>query len=149
MTMSSNTMVLAWSPPVICRPVLPALYPAGQCPRVLWRPLISFNLKFFGCGLPVPEKLKGCRILDLGSGSGRDCYALSKLVDETGHVTGIEMTEELILVSRKYIQYRQEKIGFEKPNTTFLQGYMEKLTAAGIENDYGYHSVKLCHLFMP
>ncbi|KAK6295884.1 hypothetical protein J4Q44_G00335970 [Coregonus suidteri] len=91
--------------------------------------------RFFGCGLPVPEKLQGCRILDLGSGSGRDCYALSKLVGETGHVTGIEMTEELILASRKYIQYHQEKFGFEKPNTTFLQGYMEKLTAAGIEND--------------
>ncbi|XP_024258784.1 arsenite methyltransferase isoform X3 [Oncorhynchus tshawytscha] len=91
--------------------------------------------RFFGCGLPVPEKLQGCRILDLGSGSGRDCYALSKLVGETGHVTGIDMTEELILVSRKYISYHQEKFGFEKPNTTFLQGYMEKLTAAGVEND--------------
>jgi arsenite methyltransferase len=38
-------------------------------------------------------------------------------------------------VSRKYIPYHQEKFGFEKPNTTFLQGYMEKLTAAGVEND--------------
>lgn len=53
--------------------------------------------RFFGCGLPVPEKLEGCTILDLGSGSGRDCYALSKLVGESGHVTGIDMTENLVL----------------------------------------------------
>lgn len=91
--------------------------------------------RFFGCGLPVPEKLQGCRILDLGSGSGRDCYALSKLVGERGHVTGIDMTEELILASRKYIQYHQEKFGYAKPNTSFVQGYMEKLGEAGMEKD--------------
>uniref|UniRef100_A0A4W5LKF0 Arsenite methyltransferase n=1 Tax=Hucho hucho TaxID=62062 RepID=A0A4W5LKF0_9TELE len=61
--------------------------------------LMSFVSRFFGCALPVPEKLQGCRILDLGSGSHRDCYALSKLVGEAGHVTGIDMTEELILAS--------------------------------------------------
>lgn len=31
--------------------------------------------------------------MDLGSGSGRDCYVLSQLVGEKGHVTGIDMTE--------------------------------------------------------
>ena len=32
--------------------------------------------RYYGCGLVAPEKLKGARILDLGSGSGRDCYVL-------------------------------------------------------------------------
>lgn len=41
----------------------------------------------------IPECLLSCRILDLGSGSGRDCYLLSQLVGEQGHVTGIDMTE--------------------------------------------------------
>lgn len=91
--------------------------------------------RFFGCGLPVPEKLQGCRILDLGSGSGRDCFALSKLVGESGHVTGIDMTEELILASQKYIQHHQEKFGYAKPNTSFVQGYMEKLGEAGLEDN--------------
>ncbi|XP_061844283.1 arsenite methyltransferase-like isoform X2 [Nerophis lumbriciformis] len=50
--------------------------------------------RYYGCGLVVPECLEGCRILDLGSGSGRDCYMLSQLVGETGHVTGIDMTED-------------------------------------------------------
>ncbi|TSK49655.1 Arsenite methyltransferase [Bagarius yarrelli] len=91
--------------------------------------------RFFGCGLVAPEKLKGCSVLDLGSGSGRDCYVLSKLVGEDGHVTGIDMTEDLIQTSRKYIQYHQECFGYARPNTQFVHGYMEKLCEAGIQDD--------------
>jgi len=35
-------------------------------------------------------------ILDLGSGSGQDCFVLSKLVGENGHVTGVDMTKEQV-----------------------------------------------------
>ncbi|XP_055003893.1 arsenite methyltransferase [Boleophthalmus pectinirostris] len=91
--------------------------------------------KFFGCGLPFPAKLEECRVLDLGSGSGRDCFAFSKLVGPNGHVTGIDITEEMIIVSQQYIQYHQEKFGYSKPNVTFLQGCMEKLREAGLQND--------------
>ncbi|XP_029922913.1 arsenite methyltransferase isoform X2 [Myripristis murdjan] len=91
--------------------------------------------RFFGCGLPVPAKVEGCRVLDLGSGSGRDCYAFSKLVGQKGHVTGIDMAEEMIAGSRKYIEYHQQKFGYDETNITFVQGYMEKLCEAGIQND--------------
>lgn len=90
--------------------------------------------RFYGCGLPFPAKLEGCRVLDLGSGSGRDCYAFSKLIGPSGHVTGIDMTEELITASRQYIEYHQKKFGYEEPNVTFVQGYMEKLGEAGIQS---------------
>lgn len=36
---------------------------------------------------------KGLHVLDLGSGSGRDCYVCSALVGEQGSVTGIDMTD--------------------------------------------------------
>lgn len=89
--------------------------------------------RFFGCGLPFPSKLQDCKVLDLGSGSGRDCYAFSKLVGQNGHVTGIDMTEELITAARQYLEYHQEKFGYKEPNVTFVQGYMEKLGGAGIQ----------------
>ena len=52
--------------------------------------------RYYGCGLVVPEHLEGTHILDLGSGAGYDCYVLSKLVGEDGHVTGVDMTDEQV-----------------------------------------------------
>ncbi|XP_030344395.1 arsenite methyltransferase [Strigops habroptila] len=88
--------------------------------------------RYYGCGLVVPECLESCWILDLGSGSGRDCYLLSQLVGEQGHVTGIDMTEGQVEVAKKHIAYHMEKFGYQKPNVEFLQGYMEKLGDAGL-----------------
>lgn len=93
------------------------------------------TLRYYGCGLVLPERLKNCWILDLGSGSGRDCYALSQLVGEKGHITGIDMTESQVEVAKKYVDYHMEKFGFQTPNVTFVLGYIEKLGEAGIEAD--------------
>lgn len=38
-------------------------------------------------------------------------------------------------VSRQYIEYHQKEFGYKEPNITFVQGYMEKLNEAGIQND--------------
>lgn len=45
--------------------------------------------KFYGCGTPLPLGVTGLRVLDLGSGTGRDCYVAARLVGETGSVTGV------------------------------------------------------------
>ncbi|XP_034884131.1 arsenite methyltransferase isoform X2 [Mirounga leonina] len=92
-------------------------------------------LRYYGCGLVIPECLENCWILDLGSGSGRDCYVLSQLVGETGRVTGIDMTESQVEVAKKYIEYHMEKHGFQTPNVTFLHGYIENLEETGIKNE--------------
>ncbi|MGH0117183.1 UNVERIFIED_CONTAM: hypothetical protein FKN15_046104 [Acipenser sinensis] len=90
--------------------------------------------RYYGCGLVVPESLENCYILDLGCGSGQDCYMLSQLVGEKGHVTGIDMTEEQLAVARKHIDYHTEKFGFKKPNVDFVQGFMELLGEAGLKD---------------
>ncbi|XP_068585115.1 arsenite methyltransferase-like [Cebidichthys violaceus] len=89
--------------------------------------------RYYGCGLVVPECLEGCKILDLGSGSGRDCYMLSQLVGEKGHVTGIDMTEDQLAVARTYVDYHTKEFGYKKPNVSFVLGYIEALTEAGLE----------------
>ncbi|XP_013410494.1 arsenite methyltransferase isoform X2 [Lingula anatina] len=88
--------------------------------------------KYYGCGLVIPQCLTDMKILDLGSGSGRDVYALSKLVGKNGHVTGVDMTDEQLDVARKYMNYHADKFGYEKPNVAFVQGYIEKLLELGI-----------------
>ncbi|XP_062609882.1 arsenite methyltransferase-like [Saccostrea cucullata] len=97
----------------------------------------DITAKFDGCGLVVPEKVEGRKILDLGSGCGRDSFILSKLIGPNGHVTGIDMTKEMIALSSKYIDYHREKFGYKEANIDFVQGYIEKLREAGLkENNY-------------
>lgn len=91
--------------------------------------------KFYGCGNPIPLGIKGLKLLDLGSGSGRDCYVAAKLVGETGSVIGIDMTDEQLDVSRKYIDSYTKTLGYSKPNLDFKKGYIEFLEKAGIEKN--------------
>lgn len=89
--------------------------------------------RFYGCGSPFPPALEGRKVLDLGCGSGRDVYLLSRLVGPNGFVTGIDMTAEQLQVAEKHINYHTEKYGYKKPNVRFVKGYIEDLIGAGIE----------------
>ncbi len=86
--------------------------------------------RFYGCGSPIPPLLDGISVLDLGCGSGRDCYVLSKLVGARGRVAGIDMTAEQLAVARKHQEYHARRFGFA--NVSFHHGYIEDLAAAGI-----------------
>ncbi|MED6280609.1 Arsenite methyltransferase [Characodon lateralis] len=112
----------AHPPPTFVREALKKVHP-------------EVTAKYYGCGLVVPECLEGCKILDLGCGSGRDCYMLSLLVGEKGHVTGIDMTEAQLEVARKHTDYHMKEFGYKKPNVSFVQGYIEALTEAGLEKN--------------
>lgn len=91
--------------------------------------------KFYGCGSPIPKLLDGCAVLDLGCGTGRDVYVISKLVGENGVSIGIDMTEEQLAVARKYKDVQMKKFGYAKTNVDFRQGYIEDLKEAGIEDN--------------
>lgn len=66
-------------------------------------PLIENEIKskYYGCGSPIPLCIEGLKILDLGCGTGRDCYVMSKLVGPKGFIYGIDMTENQIAVAGK------------------------------------------------
>lgn len=83
--------------------------------------------RYYGCGLVLPEAISGLRILDLGSGAGRDVYALAALVGEEGSVVGVDMTPEQLAVAREYRDYHAEVFGFASANTEFHEGYIERL----------------------
>jgi ubiquinone/menaquinone biosynthesis C-methylase UbiE len=89
--------------------------------------------RFYGCGSPLPAALDGITVLDLGCGSGRDCYVLSKLVGPAGRVIGVDMTEEQLAVARRHQDYHAEKFGYA--NVEFAQGYIEDLASLGIQDD--------------
>lgn len=83
--------------------------------------------RYYGCGLLAPLALSGARILDLGSGSGRDAYALAQLAGSEGSVVGIDMTREQLAVARDTLDWHAERFGYA--NVDFIEGDIENLAA--------------------
>lgn len=89
--------------------------------------------KYYGCGLTIPDQVQGLRILDLGSGSGRDCYIAGKLTGESGFVVGVDMTDNQLAVANKYIEHHREAFGYKKSNVEFVKGNIERLDELNLE----------------
>lgn len=100
-------------------------------------PLVANEVveRFYGCGSPIPPALEGATVLDLGCGTGRDVYVLSKLVGPTGRVIGIDMTQSQLDIAQKYIDEQRERFGYKETNVEFRLGYIEDLAACGIEDE--------------
>jgi SAM-dependent methyltransferase len=87
--------------------------------------------RYYGCGLVCPPLLEGCRVLDLGCGTGRDVVLLSQLVGATGEVVGVDMTPEQLAVAHRHQAFHAEQFGFS--NVRFLEGHIEQLEALDLE----------------
>ncbi|MBT7609491.1 MAG: methyltransferase domain-containing protein [Bacteriovoracaceae bacterium] len=92
--------------------------------------------RYYGCGLTIPAELKGTKVLDLGSGAGRDCFILSKLVGQEGEVVGVDITKEQLKVANVHIDFHTKAFGYSKPNTRFIQGDIAKLDECDLKDDY-------------
>ncbi|KAJ1720364.1 hypothetical protein LPJ53_005003 [Coemansia erecta] len=110
----------------------------GSKPNAVLQSIISkipsaVNDRFYGCGNPIPLGIQGKDILDLGSGSGRDCYIAAALTGPKGSVTGVDMTDEQLEVARTSVQEYAETLGYT-PKLHFLTGYIEMLGEAGVKD---------------
>jgi arsenite methyltransferase len=88
--------------------------------------------RFYGCGSPIPPGLAGSTVLDIGCGSGRDCFLLSRLVGPKGQVLGVDMTPEQIAIANRYRHYHAERFGYGESNVKFLEGRVTDLAGLGI-----------------
>jgi len=86
--------------------------------------------RFYGCGSPIPLALEGAHVLDLGCGSGQDCYVLSQLVGRDGRVVGVDMTPSQLALARAHGDYHATRFGYA--NVEFREGYIEDLRTARI-----------------
>lgn len=89
--------------------------------------------KYYGCGLIAPDALKGCRVLDLGSGSGHDAYVLAQLTGPEGEVVGVDMTSEQLATANAHVDWHRDRFGYPRSNVRFLEGYIEHLDELGLE----------------
>lgn len=76
-----------------------------------------------GCGLPTQFAgiKKGDTVLDLGSGTGNDCFVARHETGEDGRVIGVDFTPEMITKAKA----NAAKLGFQ--NVEFRQGDIEAL----------------------
>lgn len=76
-----------------------------------------------GCGLPTDfANIKaGDHVLDLGSGAGNDCFVARSLVGETGKVTGLDFTDEMLQKAEE----NNAKLGYK--NVKFFKGDIEEM----------------------
>ena len=93
-----------------------------------------------GCGNPtaLAGLQKGERVLDLGSGGGIDCFLAAQQVGETGHVTGLDMTPEMLALARSNLA----KTGLT--NVEFVQGEMEKMPLPASSQDVIISNCVVC-----
>jgi arsenite methyltransferase len=91
--------------------------------------------RFYGCASTFPPALYGKTVVDLGCGSGRDCYLLAQVVGPDGLVIGIDMTDEQLAVARKHVAYHTSKFSLDKPNVDFRKGWIEDLATANLEDN--------------
>ncbi len=110
---------------------------AGSLPVYLERLMDNVHpevtARYYGCGLVAPTALEGRRILDLGSGSGRDAYLLAQLVGAGGEIVGVDMTDEQLATANEHVGWHMQRFGYPNTNVRFLQGYIEKLDQLGLE----------------
>jgi ubiquinone/menaquinone biosynthesis C-methylase UbiE len=76
-----------------------------------------------GCGNPtaIAELRSGEAVLDLGSGSGLDCFLAAQQVGPEGRVVGLDMTDDMLALAQRNL----EKVG--ATNVEFRKGEMESM----------------------
>src|SRR6266571_258428 len=80
-------------------------------------------LASLGCGNPtaVAELREGETVLDLGSGGGIDVLLSARMVGPTGHVYGLDMTDEMLDLARENARKA------ELTNVEFIKGFIEEV----------------------
>ena len=91
-----------------------------------------FRFRGYGCGSPVLDAdiQEGELVLDLGSGSGVECFIAAKITGPSGSVTGVDMLDPMLARAEKGLEGVEKNLGYK--NLLFKKGYLEDLP---LEND--------------
>ena len=79
----------------------------------------------YGCGDPTRWVRSGDRVLDLGSGSGKNAFICAQVVGAGGSVIGVDRNAEMLALSRGAAGVVADAIGYA--NVRFLDGAIEAL----------------------
>jgi len=117
----SNTEQSSCCGPSCCGPQVDyTVFSENYNSREGYNPDADLNL---GCGIPTDFAgiMKGDHVLDLGSGAGNDCFVARAAVGENGKVTGLDMTEPMVIKARENCT----RLNFK--NVEFVLGDIEEI----------------------
>jgi MoaA/NifB/PqqE/SkfB family radical SAM enzyme/SAM-dependent methyltransferase len=85
------------------------------------------RVRSYGCGSPVMDAdlQPGETVVDLGSGTGVECFIAARQVGAAGRVTGIDMLDDMLTRARSAAGSVSRRLGYE--NVSFRKGYLEGL----------------------
>ena len=85
------------------------------------------RIRSYGCGSPVLDAglTAGHRVVDLGCGTGIECFIASRLVGPLGEVFGVDMLDSMLAISRRSAHEIATRLGYA--NIEFRKGFLEAL----------------------
>lgn len=95
----------------------------------------AYRFRGYGCGSPVmdAEIKAGERVVDLGCGSGVECFIAARLVGAKGLVTGVDMLDPMLELACKGADEVRNALGYD--NLLFKKGFLEQLPLEDNESD--------------
>ncbi len=87
----------------------------------------AYRFRGYGCGSPVLDAdiAPGQHIVDLGCGTGSECFIAARLTGAKGRVTGIDMLDPMLALARKGRAGVTRNLGYQ--NIQFEKGLLENL----------------------
>ena len=103
------------------------LNPVSYADPLLTHIPAEFRFRGYGCGSPVldADLQAGERVVDIGSGTGVECFIAARLVGADGQVTGVDMLDPMLELANRGAEQVRAALGFD--NLRFVKGYLETL----------------------
>lgn len=88
---------------------------------------VDARVRSYGCGSPVLECAvrEGETLVDLGSGTGIECFIAARKVGRKGRAIGIDMADAMLGRARKAAETVRKDLGYH--NVEFRKGFLEHL----------------------
>ncbi|NDY42917.1 methyltransferase domain-containing protein [Dissulfurirhabdus thermomarina] len=104
----------------------PVCYPEAEISHIP----AAARVRSYGCGSPVmdADPRPGETVVDLGSGSGVECFIAARKVGPRGRVIGVDMTEAMLRLARGAEGAVAGALGYR--NVEFREGFLEAVPVA-------------------
>jgi len=91
---------------------------------------LEARVRLYGCGSPVTDAdvSPGEVVVDLGCGTGVECFIAARGVGARGRAIGVDMSDAMLDIARRSRPAVRNALGYD--NTLFAKGYLEAIPLA-------------------